>query len=232
MEKVDSFIQHAPTLWTLTGDWEGTAFRRRMTIMKTSSGGLILHSAIALPEDQLRELDQFGKVEAIVVPNYFHDSDAPWFSERYPTAKVFAPQSVVAKLQKRCSKAQVLPLESAWSATPWAQEIHCIPIAGLRLVSESFFVHVASGTLVICDMAFNMKESAFRGAQKFFMRLNRIGRGFGPSRLATHVFTKDRELAKKSYQDVLRLPFDRVIMSHGEVIESGGQKLFGAAFTG
>jgi hypothetical protein len=231
MEKVDSFIQHHPTLWTLAGDWEGTAFRRRMTVMKTTSGGLVLHSAIALPEERLKELDRFGKVEAIVVPNYFHDSDAPWFSGRFLDAKVFAPQSVVAKLQKRCSKTQVLPLESAWSATPWAKEIHCIPIQGLRLISESYFVHVPSETLVICDMAFNMKESAFKGAQKFFMRMNRIGRGFGPSRLATHVFTKNPKRAKQSYQQVLRYPFERVIVSHGEVIEQGGRKLFAAAFT-
>lgn len=231
MEKVDSFIQHHSALWTLAGDWEGTAFRRRMTVMKTSAGGLILHSAIALPEERLKELDQFGKVEAIVVPNYFHDFDASWFSDRYPEAKVFAPQTVVKKVQARCQKMQVLALESDWSETPWAKEIHCIPIDGLRLVAESFFVHGASGTLVICDMAFNMKESAFKGAQKFFMRLNRIGRGFGPSRLATHVFTKDRERAKKSYQEVLRFPFERVIVSHGEVIEQGGHELFAAAFT-
>ena len=231
MEKVDSFIQHHPTLWTLAGDWEGTAFRRRMTVMKTSADGLILHSAIALPEERLRELEQFGKVEAIVVPNYFHDSDASWFSDRYPDAKVFASTTVVKKVQARCQKTQVLALESAWSEAPWAKEIHCIPIEGLRLVAESFFVHAPSETLVICDMAFNMKESAFKGAQKFFMRLNRIGRGFGPSRLATHVFTKDRERAKKSYQEVLRFPFERVIVSHGEVIEQGGHELFAAAFT-
>jgi hypothetical protein len=230
MEKVDSFIQHSPTLWTLAGDWEESSFRRRMTVMKTSQGGLVIHSAMALPDSHRRELDQFGPVKAIIIPNSFHASEARWYSERYPEAKIFAPESILEKTKTRCVNAQVLATETSWNSHPWASDIDCIPIEGLRLVAESFFVHCDSQTLVICDMAFNMKESDFQGMERTLMRLNRVGQGFGPSRLATSLFTKNKGIARESYKKVSEMKFDRIIVNHGDIIEKGGHEAFVAAF--
>jgi len=230
MEKVDQFTKHTPTLWTLSGDWEKTAFRRRMTLMKCEDGSVVVHSAMALPEGHLKELKDFGRIAAIVIPNYFHDSEAPWFSERFPEAQIYAPSSLLEKTQSRCPKAKVLSLEQDWNQSPWAQEILCLPIHGLRLVAESFLLHKHSRTLVICDMAFNMNPLAFGPIERILMGWNRVGRGFGPSRLATTYFMKDKKAAWASLQQISKLDFDRIVVNHGDIVETNGHEIYRQAY--
>jgi len=230
VEKTDPFIQHSDTLWTLTADWQETAFRRRMTVMKTASGGLVIHSAVDLPEEQWRELAAMGPVEAIVIPNFFHDSEAPSYANRFPDAVVFAPESIIEKTRSRCPRSKVLSLEQDWASSPWSKDIECIPIQGLRVVAESVFLHRESRTLVLCDMAFNMDPARFSPVERVLMRWNRIGLGFGPSRLATSFFIKDKGLAGRSFQRISALDFDRVVVNHGDIVESGGRNAFLRAF--
>ena len=230
LEKTDSFIKHTETLWTLTADWQETAFRRRMTVMKSSSGGLVIHSAIDLPEDQWRELQSLGTVEAIVVPNFFHDSEAPVYARRFPNAWVFAPGSIIEKTKTRCPGSRVLSLEEDWSSSPWAKEIECIPIEGLRIVAESAFLHLDSRTLILCDMAFNMNPARFGSFERTLMKWNRIGLGFGPSRLATSFFIKNMELAGRAFTRISKLDFDRIIMNHGHIIEGDGKACVADSF--
>ena len=230
MEKTDSFIRHAETLWTLAADWQETAFRRRMTVMKASSGGLVIHSAIDLPEEQWQELATLGPIEAIVIPNFFHDSEAPVYARRFPSAWVFAPGSILEKTKTRCPGSRVLSLEQDWASSPWAKEIECIPIDGLRIVAESVFLHRSSKTLVLCDMAFNMNPRQFKPVERLLMQWNRVGSGFGPSRLATSFFIREKSLAGRSFQRISALDFDRVVVNHGDIIESGGHEAFVKSF--
>ena len=226
IEKTDDFIKHTDNLWTLTADWQDTPFRRRMTVMKNSRGGLIIHSAIDLPDAQWRELEAFGPIEAIVIPNTFHDSEAPIYANRFPSAEVFAPQAILKKTQSRCPKSKVLCSEEEWNSSRHGEEIVCIPIEGVRIAAESVFIHTLSSTLVICDMAFNMDPSKFTGFEKSLMKWNRIGSGFGPSRLAEHFFIRDKALASRSFQKIAGHPFERIIVNHGEIIENDAKAQF------
>jgi hypothetical protein len=201
-----------------------------MTVIKTTQGGLVIHSAIELPEAQWKELESLGPVEAVVIPNCFHDSEAPVYAKRFPAAEVFAPESLLTKTRARCPKSKVRNLEREWNSSPWGKEITCIPIQGLRLAGESLFFHPASRTLVICDMAFNMNPDKFKGFERRLMRWNRIGLGFGPSRLATSFFIKNKKLAGESFSQIAVLDFDRVIVNHGDIIGTGGKLAFSAAF--
>lgn len=230
MEKVDQFVKHSESLWTLEGDWQESPLRRRMTILKAANGSLVVHSAMALPEPYLAEINLFGAVEAIVIPNSFHDSEAPWFAQRFPQAQVFAPKSCLKKAMKSCRRERIFALETDWATTPWVNDVIVIPIPGLRWLSESFLFHKASRTLVVCDLAFNMRLDAFKGIERAFMRWNRVGQGFGPSRLASSVFTRDPETAKAAFESILQYDFDRVVVSHGQIIETGGKAAFQAAF--
>ena len=230
MEKTDTFIQHTAELWTLDADWQETAFRRRMTVIKTSDGGLVIHSAIDLPEHQWKELESFGPVEAIVIPNFFHDSEAPIYAKRFPGAEVFAPESILEKTKSRCPTSQVRCLERDWNESIWGKELHCIPIQGLRVAAESAILHRSSGTLILCDMAFNMNPDRFAPFERIIMGWNRVGKGFGPSRLATSFFIKDRKLAGQSFKEISELNFDRVIVNHGDIIVSGGKSEYCKGF--
>jgi hypothetical protein len=65
--------QLAPRLWAARAKGRP---ERTMVVYKLNSGGLLLHSVIALPEEDMKKLESLGNVQFIVVPNPFHRLDA------------------------------------------------------------------------------------------------------------------------------------------------------------
>src|SRR3954470_24526824 len=66
---------------------------RRMTAIRTSSGDLVIFSAIALNEPDMAELEAFGKPAFLIVPSVRHRLDAPAYVQRYPHLTVVAPRT-------------------------------------------------------------------------------------------------------------------------------------------
>ena len=65
--------------------------KRVMTIARRTDGTLVIHNAIALADAEMAEIDAWGKVATIVVPNGYHRLDAKIFHDRYPGARVVCP---------------------------------------------------------------------------------------------------------------------------------------------
>jgi len=90
-------------------------------------------------------------------------------------------------------------------------------------MNELVFFHAASRTLVLTDLAFNVR-SADSFVTRLFMRVNGALGTFGPSRLAKRVFLGDLAEVRIGIDRILAWDFDRVVVSHGEVLESGGRE--------
>jgi hypothetical protein len=71
---------------------------RRMTAVRTKSGGLVIFSAIALREPDMAELEAFGRPAFLVVPSLRHRLDAPGYVKRFPTLTVVAPRTGAEKI--------------------------------------------------------------------------------------------------------------------------------------
>lgn len=71
---------------------------RRMTVVRASSGALVIFSAIALDEPGMAELEAFGRPAYLVVPSVRHRLDAPAFARRYPDITVVAPHAGAEKI--------------------------------------------------------------------------------------------------------------------------------------
>ncbi len=64
-----------------------------------------------------------------------------------------------------------------------------------------------------------------------FMRLNQAWDRFGASRMMRSMI-RDKAALRASLDRVLEWDFDRVIVTHGEVLESGGRDALRDAFAG
>jgi hypothetical protein len=53
---------------------------------------------------------------------------------------------------------------------------------------------------------------------------------FGPHRFMRRRGIRDWQAARESVERILRWDFDRIIVSHGDVLEAGGHEHFAAAF--
>src|SRR5512142_3393143 len=86
-------------LWRVEGDLPGNNGTRVMTIVKLKDGRLLIHNAIALEEEQMKEIEAFGEPALLVVPNGYHRLDAKVFKKRYPKMKVIAPEGAKKKVE-------------------------------------------------------------------------------------------------------------------------------------
>jgi hypothetical protein len=71
---------------------------RRMTLVRLTSGDLVIFSAIALKEADMSELEALGRPAFLVVPSQMHRLDAPGYVQRYPGITVVAPLGGAKKI--------------------------------------------------------------------------------------------------------------------------------------
>ena len=82
------------------------AFPRRMTVVRLRDGRLVVFSAIALDEDEMADLENYGVPAFLIVPNDHHRLDARMWKERYPSMQVVAPERARDKV------AEIVPVDT------------------------------------------------------------------------------------------------------------------------
>lgn len=202
----------APGLWEIRGEWSNK-FGRRMTVIRLHDGRLVIHNAFRLHEPEMNWLRRMGEPAFLLAPNAFHCSDAAWMAEQFPRIKLFAPSAKLKEFARFHAEDN--------RNFPSLPEFVALPMEGTR-IDETAFLHRPSRTLILCDLAFNMAD-IYTGFEKIFMRWNKIGGRFGPSRLTKLLFAKDKTTLVASYERLLAEDFDRVIVNHGDVLDKGGK---------
>jgi hypothetical protein len=189
----------------------------RTTIVKLSGGGLFVHSPGPLSVSLAKQLDELGPVRCIVAPNKFHHLFVSDFAKAYQGASVHLAPGLAKKRKD-------LAFDEELGETPssvWADDIDQCCFEGAPLTGEVVFCHRASRTLILTDLAFNFAHHA-SAATRLFLKLNAAYGRFTPSRMIK-LATRDREAARASLERILTWDFERVIMSHGDVLEKGGE---------
>jgi hypothetical protein len=212
-------VHHDTDLWSVesTLAWQGglVPIPVRMTVIRLGDGRLILHSPGPLSPALLDELDALGRVGFIVVP-YMHGRFAAQAAEQYPFARLLAaPEPPTGRAALGFHAA----LEDAPPAA-WSGQVESLLVRGTRL-REVLLFHRPSRTLVVTDLCFNVQRSESPLARAFF-RANGMWQRFGPSRLIRLLTVSDRAAFRASLERVLAWDFERIVPSHGDVLEQGG----------
>jgi hypothetical protein len=214
-------------VWRVEGDLPNMPLKRVMTIVKRADGRLIVHNAIALEDAAMREIEAWGPIAFLLVPNGYHRLDAPAFHARYPSARVLAPPGSRAKV------AEVVPDVGVYAEMPPDDAVSLGVLEGVGEAEGFVRVEDESGvTLVLNDAVFNMPH--LPGMQGFVLkhvtcssgspRVSRVGRFF---------LVKDKAAFVAQLHRLADTPkLARVIVSHHETItERPGEALRAAAAT-
>jgi hypothetical protein len=188
----------------------------RMTVVRLDDGSLWLHSSLPLDAGLRRQLDELGPVRHAVAPNRFHHLHAGEVARHYPATKLWIGPGVEKKRPDLIHEAVLGDVAPA----PWRGQLDQLFFRGRPLENEVVFLHRASKTLVMCDLAFNFGPEA----PPLTRMLMRVLGGFGrlePSRLDP-LLIEDRAAARACMERIVGWDFDRVIVAHGEVLEGGG----------
>jgi hypothetical protein len=195
----------------------------RTTVVRSGTG-LIVHSPGPADELLLREVEKLGPVAALVAPNKLHHLSLPAWIRAFPEARTFGAPGLAAKLP------EVRFDEELGDAAPglWRGVLDQHHVRGAPRLEEVAFLHGASRTLLLTDLAFHIRHSDSRFT-RVFMRLNGGYGRFGTTRMLRSSF-RDRKALRASIDRILTWDFDRVVVTHGEVLERGGREALREAY--
>jgi len=196
----------------------------RMTVIRLGDGSLFLHSPVRLDAATRQAVDALGPVGSVVAPSKVHHFFAGDYRAAYPLARLYGPPGLAEK-RRDLRLDEVL---SDASPLAWRNEIDQHLFRGAPYLNEVVFFHRATRTVLLTDLAFNVAANRTAGAQLFYWAVGAAG-CFGPHRFVRFLI-RDHRAARTSVQHILRWDFDRVIVTHGEVLEAAGHDRFAAAF--
>ncbi|MBT8467449.1 MAG: DUF4336 domain-containing protein [Deltaproteobacteria bacterium] len=196
----------------------------RMTVVRLRDGTLLVHSPIAMTSSLKAEVDAIGPVRHIVAPNCYHHLYAGDWKDAYPGALLHA----AAGLEKR-RKDLSIDSELRGEAHPdWEGDLATSLLDGTML-HETVFFHRASRSLIVADVLENFETSA-HWPTRAYLKLGGIHGKPGLS-LPLRLFFRDKKRARRSVDEILSWDFDRIVLAHGDVIESGGRDVLTDAYT-
>jgi len=190
---------------------------RRMTLVRLKSGGLVVFSAIALDEPEMRRIEQFGTPAFLIVPNDHHRLDAKAWKKRYPALPVIAPPGA------RDAVAEAVHVDST-EADFGDPSVRLVIVPGTGGREAALEVRRPGGlTLVINDVIGNITDA--RGFGGWLLR--RMGFAGeephvpGPVR---HKLVEDKQALRGRFLAWANDPaLRRILVSHGAPIDDDPQ---------
>jgi len=192
-------------------------FPARMSVLPLGAGKLALVSPIPIDDTLAAAIAELGRVELLIAPNLLHHLYLDAAVQRYPEARVLAPSRL-------CRKRPSLRIHTALDqgAPPeLTAAVDVVPIEGAPALDEFAFFHRATRTLILTDLVFNIRRP--RGLWAHLVLFLGGCHGRLASSRALRVFIKDRTAARASVERLLALPFETLVVAHGDIIEQGAR---------
>jgi hypothetical protein len=211
----------APEIWVAEAPlrWLGVELGRRMTVIRLSSGELLVHSPAELTPDLRDAFAELGEVRFVVPASRFHGHlYMEQYREAYPQVELFAAPG----LETRRRDLSFQGLLGDEVDPRWREDIDQVVFPGSRFLTEIEFLHRPSGSLILGDLCMNLGPDRPL-LSRAFVRLDGVYKRFAMPRTIRPT-VRDRPAARLSLERMLEWEFDRVVVGHGDVVESGGRQ--------
>ncbi|HWN93659.1 MAG TPA: hypothetical protein VNT99_01390 [Methylomirabilota bacterium] len=156
----------------------------------------------------------------MVEATLFHDTFAKKGRAAFPAVPYFAPEGFAG------SAGATHPLLAP--SAEWAEQLDAHQLEGMPKVREHVFLHRSTRTLIVADLVFNFGPPSTAWTRGFFRWAGGIRQFPGMSRLF-RACIRDRAAFAKSILHMMQWDFDRLIVGHGDVIETGAKPKLAAA---
>jgi Domain of unknown function (DUF4336) len=204
----------------------GIPLWHRMTVIRLTDGGLVVHSPTRLDLASWQEFQKLGPIVAIVAPSWWHDLYLREYLNAYPEVRLYGAPTL-AKWNLSLPFAEVLG-----DAAPslWKGEIDHLHVQGIGLfLDEVAFYHRRSRSLIVADLLFNISEKDAWITRILGSLVIGPFPGCRFARLYRPAVT-DRRRMRTSLERMLDWDFDQIIVGHGAVVQNHGKEVFRTAF--
>ncbi|EKV30012.1 hypothetical protein C882_0093 [Caenispirillum salinarum AK4] len=208
----------ADGLWTVERRFRtmGLPVSSRGTLVRLPDGGLVVINPPRLDRPLREAVDWLGWPAHIVCPNRFHHLFAGDWKEAWPSARLWAAPGLEDKRRDLFFDARL-----GRQPPPWDPVLATLPIAGMPRLSEVWFLHRPSGTLIVTDLA-----ARVGARQPWFLRAwSRLNGAGASGRVGSAAWLRllvadDEALAASLNAAVARNP-QQLVVAHGDPMANG-----------
>lgn len=217
-----------PDLWVIEQPFRYLGFEigTRTTIIRLRDGALLVHSPSRLGAEMRRELDAKGPVRFVVAPNRFHHVFVGDYQRAYPDAEFYcAPGLDTKRADLKFTATLTDEVQPVWQS-----QLEQLVFRSFSPLNEVVFFHRASRTLLFTDLIVNVIRSD-SALTKVALTLDGTFGAPAVPRMFRMLLRWHRAETRALVDRILRWDFDRVVLGHGDVIESGGKKIVAEAWS-
>lgn len=187
-------------------------FPARMSVLPLSGERLALVSPVPIDDALEAKLRALGEVSFLVAPNLLHHLYLARAAERFPAARVLAPE----RLRGKRPDLRIDGTLERDAPAALTESVDIIKFEGAPALDEFVFYHRERRTLVVTDLVFNITQP--RG----FMAHLVLSLGGCHGRLAQsralRFMVRERTQASASTERILALGFETLVMAHGDIV--------------
>lgn len=197
--------------------YAGVRFNSRMTIVRLTHGGLLIHSPCEIDGDTRTAIEHIGQVKFIVAPGSYHYFHVASVQKAFPEAETLICPEIERKVPE---------IKFDWFLGDRPDErlegdFEQVLVRGNKYIWEVALFHKATRTLILVDLIENVGDETegVNWTLKLWWKL--VFRMWNNPKPAPEyqLGWKDKQAASKSLERILSWDFERIIISHGDLIE-------------
>ena len=220
----DLFVVDGPVVRDM-----GIGFDTRMTVIRLGDGSVWIASPVPAPFATIAEIAALGPVRHLVSPTPRHYWRLHAWHALFPEAELWSsPITAVTLKNGDLPKAEIL---GQHAPEAWAGDLDQAIVGGSALVSEVFFFHAASRTLLVEDLIQVHERRPGHPLRNALIALGGVAAPRGGVARDIRLSFRDRAAARQSILRILEWDFDQVVVAHGPVITHAGRRRVEEAFS-
>lgn len=226
--KLEAYIAGQIWLCSYPINYLGMKFDARMTVIRLADGKLMLHSPCEIDGAMRGTLAGLGEVAYIVAPGTYHYLHVASAQAAFPEAETF----ICPGIERKRPDIHFDWLLGDKAPEAWAGQLDQALVRGNRWIWEVAFFHRQTRTLILTDLIELVTNTTphVDWQLKFWWKL--VFHMWNTPKPAPEyqLGWSDKKAARASLLRILLWDFERIILAHGDLIESDARQVAGKAW--
>jgi hypothetical protein len=206
----------------------GLRLTASMAVLRLRDQELLLYAPVAMTPERRAAVEALGRVAHLYAPNLYHHLWIGEWAAAFPSARLHAPAKLAKKRRDLRIDRVHWRIHGAAPEPAFAGVVDELRIDGFRLEETVLFYRPAR-TLLVADLVHNIGRPP-HGWTKLYTRTMGFYDRVALSRMIRWAAFSDRAAARRSVDEVLALPFERLVVGHGPPITTGAREALAAAY--
>ena len=201
----------------------GCDFNARMSVIRLPNSTLLLHSPCEVDSQTKKAISALGDVAYIVAPGSYHHLHIPSAQAAFPQAETYICPGIERKRPE---------IDFDWFLADqppedWEDALDQVLVRGNKYIWEVAFLHKPSRTLLLVDLIENFTDQTPNVNWQLKLWWKVVFHMWDHPKPAPEyqLGWKDKAAARKSLERILDWDFERVILSHGDLIDEDAKAI-------